>query len=247
MSDRHYPNPPITEAVLALRVPTSEKAVSELLKMSAGEEAAYPTPQPLLMIMGKMTVGPVPAASTTQQQTGFVFRRQDGRYIYQARLDGFTISQLPRYSDWVDFRSEASRYWQRYQDIVQPAGVTRAGLRYVNRIDVPVTVGQERFDVDEYLFTAPKIASSLPQLMQGFFMQIALPWPDTECRAMITETIIPPARPGVFSLILDIDTFREYQTPVTHEQAWECLEELRGLKNKVFEACITDKARELFK
>jgi uncharacterized protein (TIGR04255 family) len=247
MSDRHYPNPPITEAVLALRVPTSEIAVSELLKMSAGEEAAYPTAQPLQMIMSKMTVGPTPAASTTQQQTGFVFRRQDGRYIYQARLDGFTISQLPRYSDWADFRTEASLYWQRYQEITQPAGVTRTGLRYVNRIDVPIAEGQEHFEVTEYLLTAPKIAPELPQMMQGFFMQIALPWPDTECRAMITETIIPPARPGFFSLILDIDTFREYPTPATHEQAWQCLEELHSLKNKVFEACITDKARELFK
>jgi len=247
MPARRYPNPPITEAVLALRVPTSEMAVGEFLKMSAGAEAVYPTAQPLMMIMGKMVVGPAPMASTTQQQTGFVFRRQDGRYIYQARLDGFTISQLPRYSDWDDFRSEASRYWQRYQEIAQPAGVARAGLRYVNRIDIPVAEGQERFEVDEYLRTAPKIAPDLPQLMQGFFMQIALPWPDTECRAMITETIIPPSRPGVFSLILDIDTFREYQTPATHEQAWQCLDELHSLKNEVFEACITDKARELFK
>lgn len=102
-------------------------------------------------------------------------------------------------------------------------------------------------EIDEYLLTAPKIAVELPQTMQGFFMQVVLPFPGTECRATITETIIPPSRPGVASLILDIDTFREYSTPASPEQAWECLEELHELKNSVFEACITDKARELFK
>lgn len=248
MSVHHYPNPPITEAVLDLRVPpTAETPVTDLLKMRTGDEAAYPTAQPLFAVMGKMVVGPEPSASTTQQQTGFIFRRQDGRYIYQARLDGFTISQLPRYTDWEDFSAEASRYWERYQGLVRPAGVTRAGLRYVNRIDVPVEADQTRFEVDDYLSTGPKIAPALPQTMQGFFMQVALNWPDTECRSMVTETIIPPSRPGVISLILDIDTYREYSTPAAHGQAWQCLEELHDLKNRAFEACITDKARELFR
>jgi len=246
MAARHYPNAPITEAVLDLRVPpTGGMAVNDLLEMRAGEEAAYPTAQPLMAIMGQFVVGPVPSTSTVQQQTGVVFRRHDGRYIYQARLDGFTISQLPPYSEWKDFRTEASRYWARYQEIAKPTGVSRAGLRYVNRIDIPTEI--ERIEIDEYLLTAPKIAGELPQMMQQFFMQVALPFPGTECRATITETIIPPSRPGVASVVLDIDTFREYSTPAAHDQAWKCLEELHDLKNRVFEACITDKARELFK
>lgn len=246
MSAHHYPNAPITEAVLDLRVPTATgMAVNDLLEMRAGEETVYPTVQPLMAIMGQFVVGPVSTTSTVQQQTGFVFRKQDGRYVYQARLDGFTISQLPRYSEWNDFRTEASRYWARYQEIAKPAGVARAGLRYVNRIDIPTEL--EHLSVEEYLLTAPNIAATLPQTMQGFFMQIVLPFPGTECRATITEAIIPPSRPGVASLILDIDTFREYSTPASHDQAWACLEELHDLKNSVFEACITDKARELFK
>ena len=63
---------------------------------------------------------------------------------------------------------------------------------------------------------------------------------------MITETIIPPSKPGVVSIVLDIDTFREYATPASDEEAWASLDKLRDLKNDVFEACIEDKARELF-
>lgn len=248
MTVRHYPNPPITEAILDLRVPpASGTAVGDLIKMRTGDEAAYPTAQPLMTVMGQMVTGPVPTTSAVQQQSGFVFRRHDGRYIYQARLDGFTISQLPRYSEWKDFRTEAFRYWERYVEIARPVGVARAGLRYVNRIDIPAAQGQDRIDIDEYLSTAPKIAQELPQGMQGFFMQIVLPFPDTEHRSIITETIIPPTRPGVASLILDIDTFREYSIAASPDQAWKCLEELHDLKNNIFEACITDKARELFK
>lgn len=241
-SGRHYPNAPITEAVLDLRVMTAPGTnAADLAKVRAGDETAYPTAEPLMSVIGHMMIGPTPTTSTVQQQTGFVFRRQDGRYIHQARLDGFTISQLPPYSEWPDFRTEAQKQWVRYKEIARPIGITRAALRYVNRLDIPAPL--ER--LSDYLRLRPQIPEELPQTPRGYFMQLALPT-NTEGVVMITETIIPPSKPGVVSIVLDIDTFREYATPASDEEAWASLDKLRDLKNDVFEACIEDKARELF-
>ena len=244
-STRHYPNAPITEAVLDLRVfPRSDLKVDELAKVVEGDELAYPTAEAMNTVVGSMMVGP--AASTTSTVTthiGFVFRQKDGRYIHQSRLDGFTISQLPKYSSWTELKAEALKRWTRYRDIAKPQGIRRAALRYVNRIDVP----ESATEMKDYFHTYPEIAASLPQVMDSYFMQLSIPLQQIEGRAVITETIIPPAKPGHVSMILDIDVAKEFPSPVTDQQAWSVLDEIHDLKNEIFEACITDKARELFK
>jgi uncharacterized protein (TIGR04255 family) len=102
-------------------------------------------------------------------------------------------------------------------------------------------------NIEDYLRTYPFIAQELPQMIDGYFMQIGIPFKKIEGRATITETIIPPHKPGFISMVLDIDVSKEYQAPVTEAEAWSLLEGLHELKNEIFEACITYKSRELFK
>jgi uncharacterized protein (TIGR04255 family) len=244
IATRHYPNAPITEAILDLRVsPRPDIKSEELTKVIAGEETAFAQAEPMHVITGQILL--TDSATTSHPlntQVGYVFRHKDGRYIHQARTDGFTISQLPKYSSWKDLEREGRRRWALYREVAQPIGISRAALRYVNRIDVaePLT------NIDDYLHTNPHIAAGLPQNIDGYFMQVSIPFPKIEGRAIITETIIPPATPGTVSIVLDIDVFKQFLTPVTDDEAWSTLEKIHNLKNEIFEACITDKARELF-
>jgi hypothetical protein len=58
-STRHYPNAPITEAVLDLRIfPRSDLKVDELAKVVEGDELAYPTAEAMNTVVGSMMVGP---------------------------------------------------------------------------------------------------------------------------------------------------------------------------------------------
>ena len=69
---------------------------------------------------------------------------------------------------------------------------------------------------------------------------------DINSLCLLNEAIIKPAAPEVVSVVLDIDVFRTTDLPDDEEELWKFLEELRQRKNTIFEACITDKARELF-
>jgi uncharacterized protein (TIGR04255 family) len=60
------------------------------------------------------------------------------------------------------------------------------------------------------------------------------------------QAIIQPHKPGFVSIVLDIDVFREYQSPANEDETWSTLDRIRDIKNEIFEACITDKTRELF-
>lgn len=243
-SARHYPRAPITEAIIDLRViQNPELTVDALRSVHDNDKALYPTAEPLNAAQSLLILGPNTTTSTAHQQhIGFIFRRHDGLQIQQARLDGFSMSQLAPYPHWEEFRDETRRRWTVYQQVAKPVAIARVGVRYINRLDIP----QASADYRDYLNTGPKIAPGLPQHLPGYFMQAMLPFEALGSMALVTETILQPANPTTTSIILDIDIFREGLASEVDDALWEFIEKLRDLKNEIFEACITDKARELF-
>lgn len=240
---RHYQKPPITEAIIDLRVelpPASN--VIELNKAHGGEEVTYPTVEQLYAAFGQMQIGPQVSATAGSQHIGYLFRSGEGRQIYQARLDGFTMSRLAPYENWESLRDEARRLWDIYRSVANPSKVSRVAVRYINRIDIPLPLK----DFKDYLRTAPEVSPDLPQGLAGYFMQLTIPLEDITSLALINETIIEPASQNVVSVVLDIDIFRNAELPADEEGIWAFFGELRNRKNDVFEACITDEARELF-
>ena len=243
-SGKHYSKAPITEAVIDLRVelPPGVSA-SSLERAHKGEEARYPIIEPLMSNVGQMVFGPQASASASSTPTGFLFRSADKKQIYQARLDGFTMSRLAPYERWEEFCSEGRRLWNIYRSVAQPSKVVRAAVRYINRINIPLPVS----DFGDYLRTVPQVSVDLPQGLSGYFMQLMLPLPDIKGYALINETIIEPASLNVVSIVLDIDIFRTDDLPSAENDLWALLEQFRHVKNNVFEACITDKTRGLFR
>lgn len=78
-------------------------------------------------------------------------------------------------------------------------------------------------------------------------MQLAMTLEDIKGTAVITETIIPPPTPNLVSILLDIDVSVSITLPSDSDLIWEIFETLREKKNLVFDACLTNKAKELFK
>jgi len=62
---------------------------------------------------------------------------------------------------------------------------------------------------------------------------------------IINEGLVPPASPGLVSVLLDFDLFREQIWRSDDEEIWSFLEALRHRKNLAFEASITEKTRGL--
>jgi uncharacterized protein (TIGR04255 family) len=184
----------------------------------------------------------MPDTNTSATHIGFLFRSADGKQIQQARTNGFTMSRLAPYLHWDGFCTETRRLWDIYRSIAKPSKVTRVAVRYVNRIDIPLPLN----DFGDYLRTVPTVSSDLPQGLSRYFMQLVMPLEEIKGNVIINETIIEPAKPEVVSIVLDIDVSRSNDLPSTEEEIWALMEQLRTAKNNVFEACITDKARELF-
>jgi len=178
----HYPNAPITEAIIDLRVQPREGLTIEALRqVGEGEREKYPTDGPIVEAVGTMEVKPGVSASASAQQRplGFKFVSEDEKCVWQSRGNGFTFSRLAPYESWEPFSAEARRLWNVYRGAVNPKKVVRLAVRYVNRLDVPGS----SVDLDEYFQTAPRISDGLPDNLSGFFMQLRITNPgSTGCR-----------------------------------------------------------------
>ncbi len=238
-------NPPITEALIDIRVTLpKEVSIEKLETFQEDIKTSFPTKKPRFAGEFKIKMGAAPEVVTTSNRNdGFLFHSQDGKKIVQARLDGFTFNKLKPYSNWEVFSSEAKYLWDHYLAVVKPINVVRLGLRYINRIELPLPFQ----DFKEYILTMPDIAPGIPNGLSGFFTQLTIQYPEISAQANIIETIerTTPDK-GTLPFILDIDVFRNIILESSSGEIWDIFNQLRNFKNQIFLNSLTDKTKELF-
>lgn len=239
---KHYSRAPLTEALLDIRVELpSEVGLSSLAKVQVGQEDDYPKREACFIVHGQMSVGSEVGASAKQTSNGYRLISKDNRQIFQVRLDGFTFNRLAPYETWESFRDEARRLWNIYRSIAGPKNITRIAVRYINKLDLPLPFT----DFKDYLRTVPEVSPGMSQGLSGYFMQLQLPQVDLNAMVILNQALIPPPAPNMVSVLLDIDLYGESDLPSDEQGLWERFELFRIRKNKVFEACITDRVRRM--
>jgi uncharacterized protein (TIGR04255 family) len=244
-----FNNPPIQEALLDIQVALpGDVTLDTLKKFHAGLETRFPEKKERISWQQGFQIsgaGAPPTVSSSHSVDGYLFASKAEGKVVQARCDGFTFNKLRPYSNWETFNAEAKELWQRYVELAHPASVQRVVLRYLNRIALPLPLR----DLREYCPLFPDLPPALPQGMSEFFLRVALPVADAPCVSIVTLTFEPPT-PGatVLNLIFDNEAAYGFNSlNVDTEAIWSKLAELRDLKNKVFDASLTEKAKELFR
>lgn len=244
-----FPNPPITEALLDIRVELSKdinlKTLEEFHDHNDIKER-FPVKKKRNPFKIGVKVSPEGKISTLPAiggPDGYLFQSPIANKTVQARIDGFTFNKLKPYKSWDAFRSEARKLWDIYFQITKPVRISRIALRYINRIEIPLPIK----DFKEYVLTTPEIAPKLPQALNHFFMRLEIPNPDIHAIALITQTMENPTENQKLPLILDIDVFSKINFISNDEEMWNEFEKLRKFKNEIFLNSITEKTKELFK
>lgn len=239
-----FPNAPITEALLDLRVKLPSAVDLQVLATFQEDiREQYPERQERASWRADIEFKPGGASvSSKGTPDGFLFKSGDGRQIVQARLDGFTFNRLKPYDRWETFRNEAKRLWSCYVGLTNPEMVSRIALRYINRIEIPLPMK----DFTDYVLTVPEVAPALPQGLAGFLMRLIIPHNTSRAVAIVTETMENPQK-EMLPLILDIDVYIEAPFDAHDDKVWEEMEHLRNFKNEIFFNSLTEKAKELFK
>lgn len=240
-----YPNAPIVEAILDIRVKLPEIVTLESLEAFHDSiKERFPKKRKRFSIDTNVNIsskGPtvLPSSGTP---IGHMFSSADNK-IVQPQLRGFSFNKLKSYEDWDTFRTEGRELWDLYSQIAKPIRIERISLRYINRIEVPMPIKKFR----DYILLSPQIPETLPQAINHFFIQLTIPHPENDLRsvAKITMSMETPTN-EILPLIFDVDVISFIDFTDDEKKMWESFEKLRHFKNEVFNNSITDKTRGLF-
>ncbi len=244
---RRYPNAPITEALVDLRVQYDPSVSLDKLKAFGIEvKTQYPHENTRDFLQGEFSLEG-PQAHATRTTVGYIFHSEDRSQAVQVRLDGFTFSRFPKYKDWPHLIGETQRLWGIFCKMFQPRAVVRVAVRYVNQINLPLNKEGRGLRFEDYLATFPEMRGIEENVvLEGFFLRLVVPQVDLSAKLIVNEALMLP-QGDTIGVILDIDLFREHLSlDVNSPEIWGILDSFRDRKNRYFEASITDATRELF-
>jgi uncharacterized protein (TIGR04255 family) len=238
-----YPQAPVLEAVIEFRtVPVSldrvKKAAKRITKNYAIEEALWE-----IKVAG--IAGAAAQPRTTQSQLGIQGTSQDASDIVMIKVGGLTVCRKTPYLGWDGFIGRMERDWPLYVRDANPRNIERLGVRFINRLDVPVEEGEIR--LDDYVRVTPGIPIPMASEVLDSNLVIVAGLPESDLRIRIQVGGVESPLIGHKSFLLDLDVYRDHDVPQEGEPLWGLLAQMRDVKNSVFESLVTDKARALFR
>jgi len=241
MSELKYEHAPITEAVINLSFaePLKIKTFDKIRK-SLKKNYAHDTPQKNIALSVSIDFDKV----GKNEEELIRFSSRDMTEICVLMKSSLIISQLAPYKSWGPFIERLKRDYLIHKEEAGLLTVNRIGVRYINRIDIPI----ESAIVNEweYLNVFPQYPSSLGTL-DGYTMQQVSKLENIEATLIINSSVVPSPLAKHISIVLDQDIVKIINVPQKFEEIVSFLERVRVEKNRVFEACIKDKTREIIK
>jgi len=238
-------NPPITEAVIDIRVELPNEVSLETLQTIQGLLAPrFPKMDQRFSVEAQFKVDEEGAKfiGLPSQPDGFLLSSDKEPVRVQVRLDGFTINMLSPYTKWATFSADARQLWECYKKTARPTKITRLAVRYINRLEL----APER-DFTDFILTVPEIAPKLPQKLADYLMRLVIP-NESGSIAVLTESTVPRSpSSSTYPIVLDIDVFRFVQLAADDAEIWSIMEELRNYKNLIFFGSLNPTFLETFK
>jgi uncharacterized protein (TIGR04255 family) len=246
-SDRpSYRRPPVTEAVLALHF--SAPIEFRFLDTYANKrKSQFPRIEDIIETTAAIKIGTANSV-TSVRKIGKKLTNQYNNRIILANERQLSISHLAPYTNWEALIDDIRAEWSILSRHVSLSRITKLSTRYINRIDIPAPVGSV-IDMTQYFLiglTLPSLTSH--NFVSTFYINCNLQDRDNIVSYTINMSgVNPPPLIDHISVILDIDCATVDNTPLRDDRVWELAWDLRDRKNAMFESCITDATRALFR
>ncbi len=242
--DGGYKRPPIVEAVIEFRM-AELLPPDDVEKMRQKFSVNFPN---ILRInqtqiqFHDLSGEPI----VNQTPSGYRMTDLEGLNIVVITGQNISISRIAPYSGWDTFSTAALSIFERFRDEIGYVRIGRIGVRYVNRIDIPVQASSEVVRLERYVRIQPQYPESDLPALSAFTMQTVFNLAESRCMAAVNVASVPAPFPQFMSMILDIDIGRNENVPQRRDGIRGLLDTMRNEKNRIFEVSITDTTRELF-
>jgi uncharacterized protein (TIGR04255 family) len=240
---RKYRNPPIVEALCEFRFEPGapwDMAIPGLVYERIRDN--FPKRRQVKSFEVSVAAGPEGIGQQVLTADRMQFLREDEKALIQVGPNLLAVNHLKPYPTWQEFLTLIRQGFDSYLTAANPKGIQRIGLRYINRIELP----GERVELADYFEFRPFVGERLPQDYGPFIVGIQIPFEDSRDVLRLQLASAAPETPDAIAVMLDLDYFLVRAGGVSQDEVFEWIEIAHSHVEDVFEACITDRLRQMF-
>ena len=241
--DRKYKNPPLIEALCGIQFEPDaswDLAIPGLVYEEVKKD--FPKRRPVKVIEGNLTADQEGVKQQMRTTERIQFLRDDRKVLIQVGPNFLSVNHLKPYSTWVEFLPLIQQGFDVYRRIAKPKGIQNIGLRYINRIEIPV----QEIKIEDYLQFYPFLGKQLPQEHGPFIAGIQLSHQNSRDILKMELANAEVDRPGLIAMILDLDYSLAQSRKITFDNVLEWIQIAHQHIKDTFEACLTDRLRQIF-
>jgi uncharacterized protein (TIGR04255 family) len=236
-----YPAPPIVEAVIQILFANHlAKAVATKTLRKLRAQYAHLVEETVVGI--NVNLDSRTTDFTPRPRTRLASDDQADVLIIEPNV--LTWSRLAPYNGWDSLIQRVKQDFELAHVASGYRKVERLGVRYVNRVDVPIS-GDGVSYYEEYIDAHIRLPGFL-EPVNGYGWRVEKHFVDEGMLAIIQSASSDPVVPGTDPFIFDVDVISRTEIPAKADDMFVKLDKMRELKNKIFELSMTNKARISF-
>ena len=241
-------NPPITEALLEIRFNPNKNVTVEKLNEYAGVLSdIYSNIEPVENQSFELKYSKELGAQHEVNivPSGFKLANSQNNRVVIAAIDKLVVSFMAPYTPWPDLKNTAEELFNRYLEYAPQTEIVRLGMRYINKIKIPLKKG---FEFEQYINTFPPVPKHklLGSAIYKFETVLVMPHEDIGCASTIRQALLDVETEGdaeYLPFILDVDVYQnKAYDPKEFNRIWGIYEKMRTKKNAIFFSTLTDEA-----
>ena len=248
---RRYQRPPVIEALCEFRFKAGQPwdwTIPGLMWDRIRND--FPTKQSKTLLgpeqpkLSEIPAALVPGVSELGQSvTRMAFLAEAGTPVVQVGPDLLSVNALRPYPGWETFLALTLRQLEVYRSVVQPEGLERVGLRYINRVDLP---GAE-LNLGEFLRTGPAVPPGVRGTLTGFLSVADLAVEGSGLNLRFTLSSAKSDQPDGSSFIVDLDGSAAGLAAPPFQDVGAWLDQAHETMESAFDSTFADRAhREIF-
>jgi uncharacterized protein (TIGR04255 family) len=171
------------------------------------------------------------------------FLSLDKKAQINLRNNCFSINYLKPYPTWGEVLPVVERVYYEVQGLIHIEGISRLGLRYINRIVLP---DEKHISLSKYFEFGLRLGEGLPKNMTGFSASAILEMPDGSNACLVRMARAAEDPLGENTILLDMDFYSKSPLSVEPDHAIEWVKNAHDQVEKIFENCINDRLRAIF-
>jgi uncharacterized protein (TIGR04255 family) len=204
--------------------PTSQKQVTSQLKLDS-------------LLQGQTTI-----SIHNQKVDCFLYTSEDKLTEFTISLDKFNYKQSGSYSNFGEFIKNIKEVWEIHYPILKDISIVGISLRCFNKIEIKENIS----DPSEYFNISIQAGQDvIKDLVINYSIRYITKNPDENKHSIIALTL-EERLVDQFPFVLDIDVHDDGIISNDLNLLWEKFEALRIEKDRLFNAILTEKTKNIF-